>query len=624
MAFESKIFRNKKWDELTDYERRLDFELKSEQLYHYGEEITSATFYQDYLFKDIDKIFEGDLKILLTNYDAEIGNKVNKISVDEIDEFLSFNNVAISPCLFQKNWRNKKLLEYVCAFVLDIDKVRPYDMPDFFKVFDEGLIPVPSFIANSGSGVHFYYVLDKMFNINPIRNKYNYNLAEVIYAKLYDFVHKAGWYDAQRHWIGQDYRVVNSKTKYGQTSAIFKTGDIYTIDELSKICGVSIDQLIETEHHFYQPTTKMINWAMDISKGLQIEPPCLDNPSEVYEFIKKNKERYKKYKIQKKDDYFKDTSNHLKTIKPKKIKVTQKQDEDITSGGFYEYTYNQILQRANPGKRYNACKALAVIAYKEKIPEEKFMEDLEDLIEYWDIKFSKDKVNKKNIEALKRLYENGGKYVRTLATTLESEGWLGFKFERKESKRSKNNKKDNVNLTREEILEEARLLRDLRCKRRGVKWDDNNGRKKATIETSYVAQKIKKYLELHPNAKIREIMEETGATYPTVKKWYDIIKNNTDTIPSPQQLQLDLEDIQITKVKTRGRKKGSIKDVTTSTTANAIKKYLLKKPSATKYEVIKNTGLSKKTVYKWYDQVKELIENEKDDKQMTIYDYIEE
>lgn len=73
-----------------------------------------------------------------------------------------------------------------------------------------------------------------------------------------------------------------------------------------------------------------------------------------------------------------------------------------------------------------------------------------------------------------------------------------------------------------------------------------------------------------------------------------------------------------------GRKKGSTKDVTTSSKAQAIKEFLLKNPTASKNEVTRKTGFDHKTVAKWYDQVKELIESEKDDKQMTIYDYIEE
>lgn len=626
MAFEVKKFQNKKWDDLTDDERRLDFELKSEQLYYYGEEISSATFYQDFLFKDIDILPEGEFKILLTNYDAEKGHKVNKISIDEIHEYLSFSNVALSPCLFQKNWRNKKLLEYVCAFVLDIDKVRPYDLPDFFRVFDDGLIPLPTFIANSGSGVHFYYILDKMFNINPIKNKQQFNLSEMIYNKLYDFVHKTGWYDAQRHWIGQDYRVVNSKTKFGQTSAIFKTGDVYTIEKLAEICSISIEEANGKESSTQYTTNKMINWAIDISKSLEIDLPNLEDQTATYNFIKENKIQYEKFKIEKQNEYFKDTTNHLKTIKPKPVKFQKnKEKKDTTDEGkFYEYTLNKIVERTQPGKRYNACKALAVIAYKEQISEEKFLNDLNALINYWDSRFTKDKFNSNNIEALKRLYKNGEKYIKTTSKTLEK--WLDFSFERKGKESSKSKKKTEEKLTPEQYLHLGRSQRDLRCMFRGKKdWREGNGRKKGTVETSYVGNKIKKYLELHPNAKIKEIMEETGATYPTVRKWYDIIKNNSDTNPAPQQIQIEFEKVRDSNSETRGRTKGSTKDVTTSSKAQVIKEYLIANPGASKNRVTRETGFDHKTVAKWYDQVKKLIESENtDDKQMTIYDYIEE
>ena len=109
-----------------------DFDWKSDILDAYGEEVSCDTFYQDYLFYELYAgEIEGDYKVLLTEYDAQENSKSHKIDVDEICDFLHLNDVAISPCLFYSNWRMKKLLNYVSAFVLDIDKLKPENLQRF-------------------------------------------------------------------------------------------------------------------------------------------------------------------------------------------------------------------------------------------------------------------------------------------------------------------------------------------------------------------------------------------------------------------------------------------------------------------------------------------------------------
>ena len=122
------------WNELTVEEMKADFEWKSDILRAAGEEVSSATFYQDYLFRELyEGEIEGDYKVLLTEYNAEKGHKLHKVDVDEIDDFLDLSDVALSPCLFHSNWRNKQLLAYVSAFILDIDCVRP-NTSTFFRI----------------------------------------------------------------------------------------------------------------------------------------------------------------------------------------------------------------------------------------------------------------------------------------------------------------------------------------------------------------------------------------------------------------------------------------------------------------------------------------------------------
>lgn len=67
---------------------------------------------------------------------------------------------------------------------------------------------------------------------------------------------------------------------------------------------------------------------------------------------------------------------------------------------------------------------------------------------------------------------------------------------------------------RNDHLEEARAVRDVRMKRQGRAWDENNGRKaKADI--------VIEWRKAHPDGKKADCIRDTGLTKPTVYKWWD-------------------------------------------------------------------------------------------------------
>ena len=169
--------------------------------------------------------------------------------------------------------------------MLDIDKLRPRHLQRFFRLFDEGRLLRPTFIANSGSGVHFYYVLDKMLRCDARTHEANNLIAEEVYKRLYDdVIKKEKWPDAQRHWIGQDYRVVNSLTKLNQVSQIFKVGDLYSVDQLVDHYKIEIDP----KKHY--ATKAMIRYAGSIARDLGMDPPDYADAGATSRFIRENKD----------------------------------------------------------------------------------------------------------------------------------------------------------------------------------------------------------------------------------------------------------------------------------------------------------------------------------------------
>lgn len=494
-----KAYHDKDWDQLTPEEMMMDFEWKSDILEALGEEVGSDTFYQDYLFRELYAgELEGDYKVMLTEYvpkepdEEKSKTKIHKIDVEDIHTYLHQNNVALSPCLFHNNWRRKNLMNYVSAFVLDIDKLRPQQLQRFFFLFDEGRLLRPTFIANSGSGVHFYYLLDKMLPVDSVNNEANNLIATEIYNRLYDdVILKEKWVDAQRHWIGQDYRVVNSCTKLNLISRIFKTGGIYSTEWFIEHYDIKIDR----EKNY--ASKQMIRYAGSIAKDLKIEPPDYTDAKATFEFIANHKDAA--YAVR-------EERRQRRTEKAK-----NKKQKTGKPGSWYRNTLFYMRDHTKAGYRFSSMKAIAIIAFKEQIPRDVFLSDLAELSAYWEsFNWRGDNFNVKNVKDIERFYDNGLTYSKTSSETLEE--WLGYPFKRVGVKRREKP------LSQREHLEEARMIRDLRMKRVGRKWDDNNGRKPGTYTKEQI---VKQYRAEHPTAKPKDCIQATGLNKNTVYKWWN-------------------------------------------------------------------------------------------------------
>lgn len=486
-----KAYQDKKFDELTNEEKKMDFDWKNNILAARSiQQLSTSTFYQDYLFKDMADLLTADgdkYKILLTEYGAE-NNKIHKIELEDIEAYLDLNDVAISPCLYWNNWRRDALLNYVCAFALDIDKLRPQDLNRFLDMFDKGELLTPTVICNSGSGVHFYYILDQSLPVDTKNHSQNKNIAQIVYNRLYAIIkEEKGYINAQHHWIGQDYRVVGAKTKFDQTASAWQLLDnFYTIDELAKYCKVPYEKKKRIA------SKSMISYAKSIATDLKIDQPDYENYIETYNFIAFNKDEA--YKVREE-----------KRVKREAAAKRMEKKSSNGSENWYKNTYKHILDNTMPGNRFNSLKALAIIAHKDEITRDVFEKDINHLVDVWsNKKWQGDDFNVNNIEAILRLYDNAQKYKDTTREKLEE--WLGWKFYGIGQKRNNRPQADH--------LEEARAIRDIRMRRQGKKWTDGNG-PKPKVEI------VKQWRENHPYGTKKQCKDDTGLTYNTIRKWWN-------------------------------------------------------------------------------------------------------
>ena len=161
-------------------------------------------------------------------------------------------------------------------------------------------------------------------------------------------------------------------------------------------------------------------------------------------------------------------------------------------------------------------KALAMIAFKEKVPRDVFLRDLHELAAYWAVfDWGGDSFNIKNVEAIERFYDDAAKYNAS-SETLEE--WLGYKFRRIPVKRNERNRKEHLHAIQWEN-EKGRPVINV-CKQNremALGFMRENG---DILGAPTKQQMVTAYRNDHPEASVTEVARELGISRTTVYKWW--------------------------------------------------------------------------------------------------------
>lgn len=484
---EQSMSKDKSIHELTPEERREDFHGKDLILQEHYAPIPPALFYSDFLFHDLDDS-EFMPSIIMYEHTAIEGEhpwKRQTVPVDDLMDYAWRDDVAINPCGYWHNYPRKKLMRRVYAFVMDVDEVRPATMEYLISLIEQGKFPRPTVISNSGSGVHFFYILDVALRVG-YREKYlqNFHLADQIYFMLHQRLGNL-YAGVQRHHLGQDYRLVGSLSKFGDVTTAWEVGPFWQIEELAKALKVDFQSI-------YQPISatspRMVSYAKSIAQELQCDFPDLENPREVYDFIAENKDAAYNARQQRRE----------RAGKGKKH-----------AAGWYEDTWYRVYTKTVAGNRFNALRALAIIAYKCGISEERFEADLQRLSALWQEQRWRggDAFNADNIEAIMRMFRNGDRYKMTTRARLEE--LLGWKW---------TGRGRRINgRTQVEHLKRARAIQTV---------DYPNGEWRNQTGAPTGQQKVLAWRAEHPDGKKADCIRETGLSKPTVYKWWGSLPEN--------------------------------------------------------------------------------------------------
>ena len=380
--------------------------------------------------------------------------------LQEIDDFVGTDFTIMSPISYFGRRRTGKNARYLYAIVFDLDGVGMPQLRDVIHQMSNNILPKATFIVNSGTGLHLYYVLDDAIPMYPQNQKYlkelKYSLTRQIWNRYTSTIK-----EPQIQGIMQGFRVIGSSSKLGKNFPVvaFAFGDKISVDEL-------------------------ISFIPD-SNGERQKVQGIMTKSRLS--IEEAKEKY--------PDWY----ERRIVRKERRGRWTIKRD-------LYDWWLNRIKSEIKVGHRFYGIMTLAIYAKKCCIDEKELRADAYSLLELYD-EMSVEDINrftKDDIQCALEMYnEDYVTFPRDDIAKLS-----GLQIEK--------NKWNN--LKQDEHLQIARAVRDVKVKINGKKdWRDGNGRKsKKNI--------IYEFMKENPSiTKKAAIARGAGVDRNTVIKYYDEI-----------------------------------------------------------------------------------------------------
>lgn len=322
------------------------FEEKHEVLSQFGEEVSAWTMYED-IFDDM----ELELPVVIidedeTDEEDTIKHIVTMSLQEAVEQSESRNDMLVGGCTYFNNWISKKSAKNIHTFIIDMDNVYSGTLLNAlrndWKTANNEPLPMPTYIVNSGTGLHLYFVLDE-----PIPNyKATTEQLDKLYRKLaLDQTTKRVYLQKQVQWFGQDFRMAGGLNKYNWKNACFRVGKKWDIDELAKEVGFPDMHFVR----YGEPRTK--------------------KPTE------------------------------------KKQRNTAKRKGWRTNRAFYDYAVRNCRDKTKEGTRYMSMCALTVIAYKCGVSQEELERDLKSLLPIYN-KGAQRKIKEKEIYSAMKMYND--------------------------------------------------------------------------------------------------------------------------------------------------------------------------------------------------------------------------
>ncbi len=407
-----------------------------------------------------------------------IGQKDGKLDLDYILDNEEWDNdlIITNGLSYAGKNRTSKNEREMYALIMDLDYVEDLYMLETLLIRLETEVTwliQPTYIVNSGTGFHLYYLLDKPIKLFPeTRRRLNNFKRHLTWHTWVEGCTTAFKYEeVQFQNINQGFRMIGTPTKLGKEfrATAFKIGERLDLETINR--WINSNQ---------QPIAKSVH---------KIDLESISEKSQTLSMAEA-KEKYPEWY----------QTRIVEGIPARKYNHWNRP----VNRALYDWYKDQRLLDFSvvEGKRYFRILALAIFASKCNIPYAELEKDSFEALEYFNKAKHKEAFTKEDVLAALTFYGDDVKaYPRS-----EIEKITGYQM----PANKRNGLKQEVHLTL------ARNRQRDMDKLMSTNWRDNNGRKPKK-------EQVKELLKQYPDSSLRELEKISGISRPTIIKWKKVI-----------------------------------------------------------------------------------------------------
>lgn len=146
------------------------------------------------------------------------GKAHSRIVTDELRELgdlYGTDFTIMSPISYYGKRRTGKNARYLYAMTFDLDGVGMPQLRDVLHQMNKEILPKATFVVNSGTGLHLYYVLDQPIPMYPQNQRYLKEMKYALTRRIWNRFTSA-IKEPQMQGIMQGFRVIGSSSKLGE------------------------------------------------------------------------------------------------------------------------------------------------------------------------------------------------------------------------------------------------------------------------------------------------------------------------------------------------------------------------------------------------------------------------
>lgn len=377
--------------------------------------------------------------------------------LEQLEDVLQGDFVITSPVSYYGRRRTGKNARWAYAMTFDLDGVQMPQLRDVLHQANREIIPKPTYVVNSGRGLHLYYVFQNpapmMPNIQSGLKELKYAITKVIWNRF-----TSTRKDIEVQGILQGFRMVGSPSKLGREYPVtaYRFGDRVDYNYL---------------HEYAPKATGEYKKVLD----------AFDNKTSLEEAKRKYPEWYQR-----------------------RVVEGQPRGRWTVKRDLYDWWLNRIRNEITVGHRFFGCMTLAIYAVKCGISEEKLRQDAYSLLDGYDAMSIEDtnRFTEDDVEAAIGIYNDS--YSTFPRDDIGKVTGLNMPVNKR------NGRKQNEHLLR------ARAVQGVDYP--NGEWRNKDGRPKGS---GTAQAKVRQYRAEHPGATKAECHRATGLDPKTIRKWWD-------------------------------------------------------------------------------------------------------